>query len=294
MIKALLFCITFAPVWLSPTGDDLSELALGNLKSQHVVNIVRGLDDIHPTPYWGTPSHEESSALNFLFENVFRLDQDLNVTRNRCFEISLFDFEVTVAHMLPRITANNQVSGFVETAKIIRGIIGEKRNFHERVGFERWGLSAVFDAAPKPKVSVSGVIIDLNFDSRQVCPNLRLTDFSGGIYSLQGSTVRLSRKAQSPNQKSSSEKDKKSGNPSSIFHTMGGFIHGLRSSVHALLGGKVVLLTLSGFGFAALAGLGGFTVFDDPNRDRKRIILGWLALVAGPIFGALCLLLGLQ
>jgi hypothetical protein len=75
-------------------------------------------------------------------------------------------------------------------------------------------------------------------------------------------------------------------------HSLGGFIHGLRREVHSLLGEKIVLLALSGFGFAALAGYGAFVVFDDLDRKRDRQRLGRVLHFGGGLLAFLCLLLG--
>ena len=72
-------------------------------------------------------------------------------------------------------------------------------------------------------------------------------------------------------------------------------VSGERPSVHRFLrlGDKIVFLPLGGFGFAALAGIGGGLILDyvDPQRSRKR--LGWLLLILGGFAGATCLILGL-
>ena len=78
-----------------------------------------------------------------------------------------------------------------------------------------------------------------------------------------------------------------------VSHSLSGFIHSLRGRVHSLLGDKVVFVVLAGFGFAALAGVGGGLVLDNVNRERNRILLGWLLLGFGPPLFALSFFLGL-
>ncbi|MBB93074.1 MAG: hypothetical protein CML68_00495 [Rhodobacteraceae bacterium] len=67
----------------------------------------------------------------------------------------------------------------------------------------------------------------------------------------------------------------------------------MRSRVHTFLGDKVVFLALAGFIFAALSGLGGFIVFDDPNREPKRLLIGRVLLFGGTILAGFAFLLGL-
>lgn len=76
-------------------------------------------------------------------------------------------------------------------------------------------------------------------------------------------------------------------------HRLSGFVHGLRGSVHTLLGDKIVFLALGGFGFASLAGIGLGLILDNFNLDRSRKRLGWLLFTFSVPAGALCLLLGL-
>ncbi|RAI56833.1 hypothetical protein DOO74_03060 [Rhodobacteraceae bacterium AsT-22] len=60
-----------------------------------------------------------------------------------------------------------------------------------------------------------------------------------------------------------------------------------------MLGSKVRYLSLAGFFFAALAGIGGGLILDYVDRNRKRQRLGWALLLAGLPLGAFCLLLSL-
>ena len=106
--------------------------------------------------------------------------------------------------------------------------------------------------------------------------------------------VSLPSEAQRPYQKEGSQADKGSRDPSGFLHALGSLVHRLRSEVHSLLGFKVIYLTLSGFGFAALAGFGAFIVFDDLDRKRNRQYLGRFMLLACPAAAALCFLLGMQ
>ena len=79
-----------------------------------------------------------------------------------------------------------------------------------------------------------------------------------------------------------------------ILHALSGFVHRLRSISHSLLGDQIVLLALSALPFAALTGIGGFLVFDDPNRNAQKLRLGIVLLLFCPILSGLCLILGLQ
>ncbi len=71
-------------------------------------------------------------------------------------------------------------------------------------------------------------------------------------------------------------------------------ILGARCRVHTLLGSKIIYLSLTSFGFAALAGLGGGIVFDNLNRERKWKRFGWWLLVLCLPLGALTRILSLS
>jgi hypothetical protein len=116
----------------------------------------------------------------------------------------------------------------------------------------------------------------------EVCPNLRLTYVASNINGVTSGLVGLSGKSKGPDQQHGAEKDQASGNPGSPHHALRGFIHSLRGSVHSLLGSKVIGLVFLSYGFAALAGLGGYIVFDDLNRERKRQWFGRALLCCCP------------
>ncbi|MBK1634790.1 hypothetical protein CKO19_03485 [Rhodovulum adriaticum] len=97
--------------------------------------------------------------------------------------------------------------------------------------------------------------------------------------------IGLSSEAQRPHQKASANPNKTDAQrrdpkqpPRSLFYRLGG-------AVHALLGYKVALLQLAVYGFAALAGFGGFLAFDDLNGERKR--LGLITLFGGASLSSL-------
>ncbi|HCT33650.1 MAG TPA: hypothetical protein DF966_10875 [Sulfitobacter sp.] len=60
-----------------------------------------------------------------------------------------------------------------------------------------------------------------------------------------------------------------------------------------MLGDKIVFLTLGAFGFFALAGRGGFVVFDDNHGKRIRKFYGLCLLFGGGLIGFSILLLSL-
>ena len=97
--------------------------------------------------------------------------------------------------------------------------------------------------------------------------------------SLQGRCVGLSNETKVPVEQSGANKNEKGGYPSGPLHALRGFVHRYRSLGHALLGFEVKFLVFVSFGFAALAGEGGFRVFDETNGNRKRS--GWLFLLGG-------------
>ena len=135
---------------------------------------------------------------------------------------------------------------------------------------------------------------NLNAFYRQVSTGLRFTHFSRDRHSFPGSFIGIASQEESPNEQAGADGHGSERKPASVLHTLRGSIHRLRSFSHSLLGDKIVLLALSAYPFAALAGFGGFIVFDDANRNPKRLLLGRLFLVFCPILAALCLLLGLQ
>ena len=124
--------------------------------------------------------------------------------------------------------------------------------------------------------------------------NLLESRLARNFYSVSGRFIGASSEKQSPNQKGGTKRHSAERQPRGTFHALSGFVHRLRGISHALLGDKIVLLSLGALLFAALAGLGGFLVFDDPNRNSIRLRFGWLFLTAGPFLSAGCLLLGLQ
>ncbi len=111
------------------------------------------------------------------------------------------------------------------------------------------------------------------------------------VHSISGCLVGFPRQSECPDEKNCSEAAKRSREPRSKHHTLSGSVHGLCSIVHALLGNKVVYLSLAAFGFFALAGRGGFLAFDKFNRDGKDRAIGKFFLIRGIGAG---LLLGLQ
>lgn len=122
---------------------------------------------------------------------------------------------------------------------------------------------------------------------------LPLADISCHIDGPLSGQISLAGKVEGDDQQGSADSDESGRDKRVQSHTLGGFIYRLRSSVHALLGDKIVFLVLAGFGFAALAGLGGGFILDNVNQERNRKRLGWLLLCCGfPLF-ALSFLLGL-
>ena len=95
-----------------------------------------------------------------------------------------------------------------------------------------------------------------------VRPNLALTDVAGDINGILRGLVSLASEIEGDEQQSGADAHSPSLIKRILRHPLSGFIDRLRSGVHALLGDKVVYLPLCGFGFAALAGLGGGLVLD--------------------------------
>ena len=97
--------------------------------------------------------------------------------------------------------------------------------------------------------------------------SLRNPYVSGDFESFVSSDINLPHRNKILSQQSSAESDEAGGDRRGPYHALGSFIHSLRGSVHALLGFKVIFLTLLCFSFAALSGLGGFLIFDNANTD---------------------------
>lgn len=128
---------------------------------------------------------------------------------------------------------------------------------------------------------------------RHVGAHLSFADPARFTNSRLGSLVSLAGQPQGGDQEHGADPNKDGRDQAVERHALGGVIHGLRSQVHALLGGQVVYLVLAGLGLAALAGLGGGLILDNVNTNKRRRSLGWLLLLAGlPLFG-LCFFLGL-
>ncbi len=122
---------------------------------------------------------------------------------------------------------------------------------------------------------------------------LPLADISGYFNRFLSSAIGLPGEPKSDDQQPSADSDETCRDKRVQSHTLGGFIYRLRSSVHALLGDKIIFLVLAGFGFAVLSGLGLGFILDNVNQERNRKRWGWLLLCCGlPLF-ALCFLLGL-
>ncbi|MDY6859952.1 MAG: hypothetical protein SWN98_11505, partial [Pseudomonadota bacterium] len=98
-------------------------------------------------------------------------------------------------------------------------------------------------------------------------PDLSLSDLSGSIDSGLSGPIGLSSEEERPNQKHSTYGDSAERPPRGPIHALSSFIHRLRGSVHALLGDKIIFLALGSLGFSALAGFGGYRIFDDPDRN---------------------------
>lgn len=137
-------------------------------------------------------------------------------------------------------------------------------------------------------------------DTKEIGADLRFSNVpsyvNGSISSLGRShcrTICLYSQHQGGEQKDSTNADQPSLDFGQPNHALSSVVHSLRSYVHSLLGDKIIYLALTGFGFAALAGLGGGLVLDNFNRERKRIRFGWLLLLSSfPLF-ALFLFLGI-
>jgi hypothetical protein len=146
------------------------------------------------------------------------------------------------------------------------------------------------DIIDTPKIGFLPIYGRINNDISSYLP---LSDITSDINGCLRSAVGLSSEPESDDQQSRAEGDESGRDQRVQSHTLGGFIHRLRGSVHALLGDKIVFLVLAGFGFAVLSGLGGGLILDNVHREGNRKRLGWLLLCCSfPLF-ALCFLLGL-
>ena len=109
---------------------------------------------------------------------------------------------------------------------------------------------------------------------KKISSKLFLANFTSHLHGLASSQIGLQSKEQRDDKQGRARTDKPRLNVRILLHR-------LRSSVHALLGDKIVFLVLAGFGFAALAGLGGGFILDHYNRKRRK--LGWvLLLISAP------------
>ena len=127
----------------------------------------------------------------------------------------------------------------------------------------------------------------------EVSANLSFADHPGNFDGAPSRAISLSGEGKRPNQETGAEADEDSRYQRVQSHSLRSFVHFLRSRVHTFLGDKVVFLALAGFIFAALSGLGGFIVFDDPNREPKRLLIGRVLLFGGTILAGFAFLLGL-
>lgn len=53
------------------------------------------------------------------------------------------------------------------------------------------------------------------------------------------------------------------------------------------------ILVLAGYGFAALAGIGGGLILDHVNTDKRRRIIGWVLLICSLPLSGISLVVGL-
>lgn len=127
---------------------------------------------------------------------------------------------------------------------------------------------------------------DSGIRESQVCAGLKCPNSISNLNSLHSCSISLSGEAESPDEQAGPDSDKDRIDRSDPQHPPSCGFNRIGRSLHSLLGFKVTLLQLLGYLFAALAGLGGFWVFDDANGNRKR--LGWLALLGGGTLSAAC------
>ncbi|CAN7175374.1 hypothetical protein [Rhizobium sp. LjRoot254] len=117
-----------------------------------------------------------------------------------------------------------------------------------------------------------------------VSPDLRLAYVTGDLYSILSGPIGLSSEPQSDQQEDGAGADQEGRPESVISHSLGGFIHGLRGRIHALLGDQVFFLALASFFLLPFAGIGGGLILDHVDRNRKRKLVGWCLLcVCAPL-----------
>jgi hypothetical protein len=143
-----------------------------------------------------------------------------------------------------------------------------------------WGLTSIINGEDTSDVrAISKRDNCPRLTQVHVSPQLLVADVFGDFDGSKRRFVALPSEPQGTKQKHSANPDSPRLQLGVVRHSLSGVIHGLRSRVHALLGDKVIYLALTGFGFAALAGIGLGLILDNFNRERKRIRLGWLLLL---------------
>lgn len=164
-----------------------------------------------------------------------------------------------------------------------------------------WRLPAVFKLCVELKghlawrgLSGDFNLLWLNSDNPQVGSNLRFANVPRYAYGFLSGFVSFSDLHEIKYQKKSTDPDGDCGIQRVIPHVSGGLLNRLCGGVHAFLGGKIRYLPLAGFFFAALAGIGGGIILDNLNRERRRNVWAyWALLLTSLPTGAICLLLGL-
>lgn len=182
----------------------------------------------------------------------------------------------------------------ISKSNVLFRVILEKPAEDYGLHSKRGGNARVSYSYAKPGAAMVRDWLTVYGDNRHISANLSLSNLPRHLNSFSRCFVGVSGQEQSVNQQSSAEGDKKSRNPSGASHALSGVVHSLRSVSHALLGDKIILLTLIAFPFAALAGAGAFFAFDYSNGNTRLKRFGLLVALLFSGLSAICLVLGLQ
>lgn len=223
-----------------------------------------------------------------------------NPTVNPLRKFADFNFFVSLIHDVPENVDSDISAGSDEA--VFKRIFNLWQVWRYGITYKKSHPNRHFQSATLSEVFYKELDIAWLLKVRTRSNHFRNSEIGAGLggsyilsdaYSTLSRIVGLSGQPKSVEQQRSTDPDGDCGIQRVVPHIIGGRLDRLCGSVHALLGDKIRYLPLAGFFFAGITGIGCGWAFDNFHRERKRRLIGWLAILVCLPLGAFGLILGL-
>jgi hypothetical protein len=171
--------LAFAPVW-----NEVIEVGFRHTSADKAENIERLHSVIPDACTRIAASREESGGPDFFLENIFCLDDHLDMDGSARCEVAGGNLLAAVEHIAPSVIAALYRAKFMEEIESDCPFVDKKHHANQRKSIDAWRLAGIFDIARESKAGITIIMSDARPFDGQVSSDLSFADLSGVICHL--------------------------------------------------------------------------------------------------------------